>query len=174
MGYGPSELSDEEGLTPRSPASEAEGLDIPEWLWPQFASSLGEKANATAMALRHRAPVHLRVNLLRTTISQAIEALELDGIICQPHPAAETALEVTEGARRVRNSEAFSSGLVELQDAASQAVVEALPLRDGMRVLDYCAGGGGKTLAMAARANLSLFAHDTAPRRMQDLSLIHI
>lgn len=171
VGYGPSELNDEEGLTPRSPASEAEGLDIPEWLWPQFASSLGEKANATAMALRHRAPVHLRVNLLRTTISQAIEALELDGILCQPHPAAETALEVTEGARRVRNSEAFSSGLVELQDAASQAVVEALPLRDGMRVLDYCAGGGGKTLAMAARANLSLFAHDTSPRRMQDLPI---
>lgn len=171
VGYGPSELSDEEGLTSRSPASEAEGLDIPEWLWPQFSASLGDKADATATALRHRAPVHLRVNMLRSNVDQAIEALNVDGIICQSHSAAETALEVTEGGRRVRNSEAYTSGLVELQDAASQAVVETLPLRDGMTVLDYCAGGGGKSLAMAARANISLFAYDTAPRRMQDLPI---
>ena len=58
---------------------------------------------------------------------------------------------------------------MELQDASSQAVVEALPLADGMRVLDHCAGGGGKTLAMAARAGLTLYAHDIAPRRMADL-----
>jgi 16S rRNA (cytosine967-C5)-methyltransferase len=58
---------------------------------------------------------------------------------------------------------------VELQDASSQAVVEALPLSDGMRVLDHCAGGGGKTLAMAARGAVRLYAHDIAPRRMADL-----
>ena len=169
VGYGPSELNEDEGLTPRAAATDAEAVDIPEWLWPQFSASLGDNAKATAEALRHRAPVHLRVNLLRSNTEQAIEALAKEGVICQPHAAAETALEVTEGARRIRNSEAYLSGLVELQDAASQAVVEALPLRDGMKVLDYCAGGGGKSLAMAARANLSLFAHDTAPRRMQDL-----
>ena len=44
-----------------------------------------------------------------------------------------------------------------------------MPLRGGMRVLDYCAGGGGKTLAMAARADIELFAHDAAPVRMRDL-----
>lgn len=171
VGYGPSELSDEEGLAMRRPSSDAEGLDIPEWLWPEFSASLGVESKATAAALRHRAPVHLRVNLKRATVSKAIEVLAEDGIICQPHTAAEAALEVTEGGRRIRNSDAYSSGLVELQDAASQAVVESLPLHDGMTVLDYCAGGGGKTLAMAARANLSLFAHDTAPRRMQDLPI---
>jgi len=171
VGYGPAEISDDEGLNQRAASTAAEKLDIPEWLWPQFFASLGDTAEATAAALRHRAPVHLRVNLLRGTVEQAIEALADEGIICQPHSAAETALEVSEGGRKVRNGEAYLSGLVELQDAASQAVVEALPLRDGMTVLDYCAGGGGKSLAMAARANLSLFAHDTAPRRMQDLSL---
>jgi 16S rRNA (cytosine967-C5)-methyltransferase len=56
-----------------------------------------------------------------------------------------------------------------LQDASSQAVVDALPLADGCRVLDHCAGGGGKTLAMAARARLVLFAHDANPERMADL-----
>ena len=44
-----------------------------------------------------------------------------------------------------------------------------MPLHDGMTVLDQCAGGGGKTLAMAARAKLRLFAHDASPRRMADL-----
>jgi len=170
-GYGPAEISDDEGLNRRAASTPSERLDIPEWLWPQFSDSLGDTAEATAAALRHRAPVHLRVNLLRGTVAQAIEALADEGIVCQPHSAAETALEVSKGGRKVRNCEAYLSGLVELQDAASQAVVDALPLRDGMTVLDYCAGGGGKSLAMAARANLSLFAHDTAPRRMQDLAL---
>ena len=84
---------------------------------------------------------------------------------------AKTALIVTDGARRVRLSTAFETGLVELQDGASQAVVEALPLRNGQIVLDYCAGGGGKTLAIAAQAEVSLFAYDANPARMQDLPL---
>jgi 16S rRNA (cytosine967-C5)-methyltransferase len=56
-----------------------------------------------------------------------------------------------------------------LQDAASQRAVLALPLAEGDRVLDYCAGGGGKTLAMGARAGLRLVAHDADPGRMADL-----
>jgi 16S rRNA (cytosine967-C5)-methyltransferase len=95
--------------------------------------------------------------------------LDAEGITVQPHALAGTALEVTGNARKVQTSAAYRDGLVELQDAASQAVVEALPLADGMRVLDHCAGGGGKTLAMAARARLRLYAHDIAPRRMADL-----
>ena len=59
--------------------------------------------------------------------------------------------------------------MVELQDGSSQAAVLRLPLRDGMRVLDLCAGGGGKTLAMGALARLTLVAHDVDPRRMADL-----
>jgi 16S rRNA (cytosine967-C5)-methyltransferase len=78
-------------------------------------------------------------------------------------------LEVTENARKIQNSSAYLEGLVELQDAASQAVVETLPLVDGLRVLDYCAGGGGKTLAIGALCDVSLHAHDADPRRMRDL-----
>jgi 16S rRNA (cytosine967-C5)-methyltransferase len=70
---------------------------------------------------------------------------------------------------RCRPRRPIASGLVELQDAASQAVVEAVAAGDGMAVLDHCAGGGGKTLAMAARAKLRLHAHDASPGRMADL-----
>ncbi|MFC4668868.1 RsmB/NOP family class I SAM-dependent RNA methyltransferase [Seohaeicola nanhaiensis] len=168
-GYGPEVMSDIERAAGHDPEPGAEAADVPDWLWPRFVSSLGHQAVAAAEALRHRAPVHLRVNIARTDRDGAIAALARDGVEARPHPAAATALEVTDGARRLRNAAAYIDGLVELQDAASQAVVEALPLRRGMRVLDYCAGGGGKTLAIAARGGVSVFAHDAAPQRLADL-----
>ncbi|UWQ30617.1 RsmB/NOP family class I SAM-dependent RNA methyltransferase [Leisingera sp. M523] len=168
QGYGPAPLTEAERQLP-SPPEGAEALDIPDWLWPEFSSSLGDQAEAAALALRSRAPVHLRVNIARGTLAQAQEALSADGIATRPHPAAATALDVTEGARKLRNTKVYQDGLVELQDAASQAVTALLPLQDSMKVLDYCAGGGGKTLAMAAQANLRLFAHDADPKRMKDL-----
>jgi 16S rRNA (cytosine967-C5)-methyltransferase len=149
--------------------SGAEALDLPDWLLPGLRDSLGARLEPVAEALRSRAPVFLRVNSGKATLDGALAALAAEGITALPHPLAGTALEVTANARKVQASAAYRDGLVELQDAASQAVVEALPLADGMRVLDHCAGGGGKTLAMAARARLRLHAHDIAPRRMADL-----
>lgn len=146
-----------------------EGLDVPDWLLPELHASLGETCGPVLQAMRKRAPVFARVNLRKTDLLGAIAVLEREGMTARPHPLASTALELTSNARRLQMSEAFLAGLVELQDASSQAVVEALPLVDGMRVLDHCAGGGGKTLAMAARAKLTLVAHDIAPRRMVDL-----
>lgn len=151
------------------PPDADEALDLPPWLLPQLRDSLGPDLDAVALALRSRAPVFLRVNLRKADLATAQAALAAEGIGTKPHPLAATSLEVVENARRVQTSAAYQGGLVELQDASSQAVVEALPLADGMTVLDHCAGGGGKTLAMAARTNLRLFAHDAAPRRMADL-----
>ncbi|QDI75754.1 MULTISPECIES: RsmB/NOP family class I SAM-dependent RNA methyltransferase [Leisingera] len=168
QGHAPAPLTGAERQLPPPPEG-AEALDIPDWLWPAFSASLGAEAEAAAQALRRRAPVHLRVNTARGTLQQAQEALAADGIATRPHPAAAAALEVSEGARKLRNAKAYADGLVELQDAASQAVVEQLPLADGMSVLDYCAGGGGKSLAMAARARIRLHAHDADPKRMKDL-----
>lgn len=167
--YGPAALSEAEQTAGAEPTGQAESLDLPDWIWPVFERSLGDAATSAAAVLRSRAPVHLRVNLLKAAVTEAVDVLAQDGIEAIPHPAADTALEVTQGARKIRNSSAYKDGLVELQDAASQGVVCALPLRNGMRVLDYCAGGGGKTLAMAAQASIDLFAHDAAPDRMRDL-----
>jgi len=158
------------GLAEAGRAAEgAEALDVPDWLLPELERSLGADCAAVLAALRHRAPAFLRVNLRRIDRPGAISALAAEAITAVPHPLAEAALEVTGNPRKVQTSQAYQTGLVELQDAASQAVIEALPLSDGMRVLDHCAGGGGKTLAMAARADLRLWAHDIAPRRMADL-----
>jgi 16S rRNA (cytosine967-C5)-methyltransferase len=146
-----------------------EAVDLPDWAFDALSESLGPETLPVAEALRHRAPVFLRVNLRKADVPSAQAALAVDSIDTRPHALATTALEVTANARQLQASQAYRDGLVELQDAASQAVVEALPLQDGMRVLDYCAGGGGKTLAMAARARVRPFAHDANPRRMADL-----
>jgi len=148
-----------------------EAWDIPDWLGPVFNESLGPRAQEVALSLRDRAPVFLRANLARVTRAQVQAALACEGIETRAHTLAQSALEVMTGGRKVAALRPYLDGLVELQDAASQAVVEALPLSDGMRVLDYCAGGGGKALAMAARAQLSLFVHDVSEARMRDIPL---
>lgn len=167
-GYALEPLSDEERVAGRSPRG-AEALDLPDWLFDLFVTDLSEKASETAEALRHRASVFLRTNLLKADRDTAQSALQVEGVETAPHALSKTALEVLEGARRVSQTEAFRTGLVELQDVASQAVVDALPLSKGMRCLDFCAGGGGKTLALAARLHGTVEAHDTDPRRMSDL-----
>lgn len=168
VGHAPAPLSPDE-LAAGCAASGAEALDLPDWLLPLWTQSLGDAATDTALALRQRAPVFLRVNLARITRPDAQALLASEGIESQPHPLAQTALEVTSGARAISRASAYTDGLVELQDAASQAVVEALPLAPNDRVLDYCAGGGGKALAMAARTGTEVYAHDSDPARMKDL-----
>lgn len=156
---------DEAGRTPEG----LEALDCPDWLAPGLQESLGADFAAVMRQLRLRAPVFLRVNAARIGVTAAIAMLAEEGVEARVHPLASFALEVIDGARKTSATRAYSEGLVELQDASSQAVVEALPLHAGMRVLDFCAGGGGKTLAMAARAQIKLWAHDANPRRMTDL-----
>ncbi|SEP12659.1 16S rRNA (cytosine967-C5)-methyltransferase [Salinihabitans flavidus] len=168
-GYAPAPLTEAERMAGRPPAAEGERLDLPDWLLPEMRASLGEALEAEAGALRHRAPVMLRVNLRKADRETAIAALSADGVCAQPHEIAETALVVTDGARRVAQGAAYRGGLVELQDGASQAAVEALPLCRGMKVLDYCAGGGGKLLAMAGRCDARFHAYDAVPARLRDL-----
>ncbi|MCT4553679.1 MAG: RsmB/NOP family class I SAM-dependent RNA methyltransferase [Pelagimonas sp.] len=166
--HGPSALTDADRQG--GVLSENDHWDLPDWLCDRFRDSLGDMAADTALAQRRRADVFLRVNTLKSDLEGARKALEPDGILAEPHDLSPTALRVTEGARRIAQSAAFKDGLVELQDAASQAVVDLLPLTPGQRVLDYCAGGGGKTLALGARLGGGPVAvHDIDARRMRDI-----
>lgn len=168
QGHAPAALSDEERRAGAQPQGN-DALDLPDWLVPAFAGSLGAQAQEVAQIMRSRAPVMLRVNGRKAARAAAIEALAQDGVEAIPVQISDTALLVQSGARQINGSAAYRDGLVELQDGASQAVVDRLPLRDGQRVLDYCAGGGGKVLAMAGRAQGQFYAHDANPRRLKDL-----
>jgi 16S rRNA (cytosine967-C5)-methyltransferase len=167
-GHAPAPLSAQEAAYVPPPMPETTALDCPDWLAQDLQDSLGTDFGPIMLALRQRAPVFLRVNLARCTRAAAAEALAAQAIETMPHPMAETALEVRTNARAIHASTAYLEGLVELQDAASQAVIAAMPVFAGMRALDYCAGGGGKSLALAARG-ASVSAHDAAPARMRDL-----
>lgn len=168
-GHAPGPLTEAEASVPPATDDPLVRLDCPDWLAPRLRASLGPDFEPVMTLLQSRAPVFLRVNVARATLAEAQEALSSEGIVTAPHPLSPTALEVTGNARRVRSSRAFAEGFVELQDAASQAVVDRLsPVARGARVLDFCAGGGGKALALAA-AGGRVTAHDADPGRMSDI-----
>jgi 16S rRNA (cytosine967-C5)-methyltransferase len=164
-GYAPAALSGPELTVPEGEAP----FDIPEWLQEPLRESLGTAFHDTLAALGRRAPVILRVNLRKATLAQAQDLLAEDGIETHPMTLVDTALEVSEGARRIKNSAAYLGGVVELQDASSQALIAEMSLDKSMKVMDYCAGGGGKVLAMAGRCDAQYFAHDANTQRLSDL-----
>ncbi len=168
--YAPSELTDHERSLGSSTQIQLEEChDFPEWLWPELLRSHGDKAPRVAHALRERAPVHLRVNLRKTSREEAIALLASEGVTSEPVELSPSALQVVDGTRKIRNSGAYRNGLVELQDASSQAVADLVPLVQGQSLLDFCAGAGGKVLAVAGRTAGHFFAHDIDKRRMRDL-----
>jgi len=169
--YGPPSLSEQERAltTTISDLDKTEQVDLQDWVWTTFQQDLGDKAFETATALRSRADVFLRVNLRKSDLQSAIKQLKVDGIEAEPHPLSPTALRVTSNPRRVAQSSAYKDGQVELQDAASQAVCDFINLPTGGDILDYCAGGGGKSLAMAARTDAKIHAHDANVGRMKDI-----
>lgn len=167
-GHAPAPLSEAEAHHRPIPMIDAVALDCPDWLLPHLKVALGPQVAPVLQALRQRAPVFLRVNTTRITRDDAIAELQREGLGTRPHSLAPTALEVTTNPRAIRTSRAYQDGLVELQDAASQAMIAALPDLKDAHVLDYCAGGGGKSLALAAEG-AQVTAHDAAPDRMRDL-----
>ena len=168
--FAPETLSTKE-QEQRDFTSEAQQFDIPDWLWPIWRQDLKDHAQQVADNLRQRAPVFLRVNIARTTRETAFQKLCDEGINTEVHPPVPTALKVIEGARKIALTDSYRQGLVELQDASSQASVCALTSGIKGPVLDYCAGGGGKALALAAWLGKKVDAHDVQASRMKDLPI---
>ena len=153
--YGPAAIGDSEQA--------ARGGVAPDWLQERLAASdfLGEAAEA----LLHRAPLDLRVNTLKTdraTLELPVEA--------EP-TAAPHGLRIETGTP-VEQWPAFRDGLIEVQDTGSQLACLAVAARPGETIIDLCAGGGGKTLALAAvMDNLGrLIASDTDRGRLSRLA----
>ena len=171
VGHAPVALTAAESAELAMPLSlgEAASADIPDWLWPHWCESLGADAAPVAKAQQGRAEVFLRVNRSRADVGAAMDALAAEGITTKHHADVAGCLRVTKNPRKVKTSRAYLDGQVELQDSASQYAIAAVPLAGGERVLDYCAGGGGKALGFADRGHVAVFAHDIDPRRMRDL-----
>lgn len=156
----------------RSPSA-AEALDAPDWLIDVMHQDLGADHQRVLAALATRAPVFLRVNPIRTTTAETQAKLAEEGVMTKLMYNIKYGLQVIENERKIRNTVAYESGWIELQDASSQSVIENIDLPKSGRILDYCAGGGGKTLSIASQVydnkEISVFAFDAIPRRMADL-----
>jgi 16S rRNA (cytosine967-C5)-methyltransferase len=122
---------------------------IPEWLQTLGSQELGEKWGAEIHALNEEAEVVLRVNTLKTTRERLKNTLEADGISTYLVKGYPDAL-ILESRQNVFRHPAFKQGWFEVQDASSQLVAAALQATSGMRVIDACAGAGGKSLHLAA------------------------
>ena len=123
--------------------------ECPEWLWPEFVEAFGAGAAAELGALMGEAPLDLRVNTLKGERAAARAALAEEGIEAAPTPLSPLGLRAA-GRPGLSAGRAYQSGLVEIQDEGSQVVALITGARPGMVVLDFCAGAGGKTLALAA------------------------
>ncbi len=167
-GHAPAVLSDAEAAV-SAEMTRAQALDCPDWLLPEFDRSLGADADDVLKSLRSRGSCVRSGPIWRNaTGTGQRRSLRKKGIETQPSALALTALEIVKNPRKIKSSRTFLEGYVELQDAASQAVIEALNIQPGMRVLDYCAGGGGKALALAA-LGADVTAHDLSWERMKDI-----
>jgi 16S rRNA (cytosine967-C5)-methyltransferase len=122
----------------------------PDWLWNLCEEELGKETWAKeAEALNQQAEVVLRVNTIKTTKEILKKYLIEQNVLVSELPDFEDALLLEERQNLFQN-ELFKLGLFELQDAGSQAISEFMNLEPGMRVIDACAGGGGKSLHIAA------------------------
>lgn len=174
--YGTGPLFDDErrGLEQPRPLAEAPppvAGDYPDWLDPHLARIWGEGRAGEAAALAARAPVDLRVNTLKTDPERTLKAVASVG--AAPAGLLATALRIpapapSERAGAVEAIPAFAKGWVEVQDLGSQVAAAAAGDIKGKQVLDFCAGGGGKTLALAAlMANSGqIYAYDADPKRL--------
>ncbi len=123
-------------------------MEIPDWLLPHLTGRFGATLAVEMAALSKPAPLDLRVNPLKADRAQAQAALAAEGWDAQPTSLSPCGLRI-EGRRPITTGPAFMSGMVEIQDEGSQLVAMLVGAAPGMRVVDWCAGAGGKTLALA-------------------------
>ncbi|MBL4663367.1 MAG: RsmB/NOP family class I SAM-dependent RNA methyltransferase [Flavobacteriaceae bacterium] len=122
---------------------------IPDWLDELGEKELGKKWDKELAALNKQAEVILRVNTLKTNLKELQTALTEAGIETETIKGTPSALRLIERAN-VFTTKAFKNGWFEVQDASSQKVAQLLDPKPGMRVIDACAGAGGKSLHIAA------------------------
>ena len=122
---------------------------VPDWLAGLFEKELGAKWEKEMSALNEQAPVILRANSLKISAENLVEILKEEGVNSFVLRGYLDAVQLEEK-KNVFLTSAFKEGFFEVQDASSQKIAELLDVKEGMRVVDACAGAGGKTLHIAA------------------------
>lgn len=142
--------------------------ECPDWALEKLQSIFGEALEEELQAMLSPAPLDLRVNTLKISRDAVRQSLAEQGVETQAGVYSPYALRAPSKSF-MGSTKAFEKGLVEIQDEGSQLIALLTGAKPGMRVLDYCAGGGGKTLAIAAMmANKgNIVAMDLDKRRLE-------
>ena len=177
--HGPGALSETEAIALASPRplDEAPGAirgDYPDWLEPSLERVFGDARAEEGAALARRAPVDLRANRLKGDVQRVLKTLSPFG--AEPTGVLVDALRISapEAAARaaaVESEPEFAKGWFEVQDLGSQIASAAAGEVKGRQVLDLCAGGGGKTLALAAamRSTGQIYGYDRDSKRLSEV-----
>ena len=176
--YGPAALSDAERAALASPPDGEPPLHVrgefPPFLEPELTRAFGAALLDEMQAMLARAPIDLRTNTLKTSRDALASALAAEGFAVEPTPWSPWGLHLASGAgsAKLSASARFTSGAFEFQDEAAQIAALLCGAGPGMRVLDFAAGGGGKSLALAAamKNQGGIVAHDIDPGRLSMLS----
>ncbi|MFD2366519.1 RsmB/NOP family class I SAM-dependent RNA methyltransferase [Pseudoduganella sp. GCM10020061] len=145
--------------------------NMPEWLYEKLVKQFGqEEADILADSLNKPAPLDLRVNALKADRDDVIAQLAQAPIAAEPTPYSPLGLRVLKKPA-LQNLPLFKEGAIEVQDEGSQVLSQILGARRGEMVVDFCAGAGGKTLALGAamRNTGRLYAFDVSEKRLAKL-----
>jgi 16S rRNA (cytosine967-C5)-methyltransferase len=145
--------------------------DLPDWLWERLVAQHGD---AEAMAIAHgmlgAASMDLRVNTFKASRETVLASLRSGGMTCEPTPYSPAGIRLADKPAINRHA-AFVDGSIEVQDEGSQLLAAIVAPKRGEMVVDFCAGGGGKTLALGAmmRNTGRLYAFDVSAKRLAGL-----
>ena len=175
--YGPAELDGDETAILEKLAGTADedappwaSGNYPEWLHGALERRFDANLDAEMAAMGGRAEVDLRINALKDNVGDVATKLAAEDIPTTPGNFAPTALRLN-SRRSLVNHPAYQNGVIEIQDEGSQLVALLCAAKPGQQMVDYCAGAGGKSLALAAQMDNKgqIFAFDKNPRRMRPL-----
>jgi len=172
--FAPAPLSEEERQ--RLAEGKLEGApphiagDFPEWIAPSLARAFGEDLVPEMQALATRAPLDVRANTLKATREEVQDALAHLAPVWTPYSPVGLRIALGEDGRgpALQSEPKFLKGWFEIQDEGSQLAALLTGVKPGEQVVDLCAGGGGKTLAMAALMGNKgqVYATDSDARRL--------
>ncbi|MDG2355208.1 MAG: RsmB/NOP family class I SAM-dependent RNA methyltransferase [Paracoccaceae bacterium] len=162
-------LDEKNQILAEAPSSIA--FNYPSFLADGLSQSLGADLKSVMKEMQERAPLYLRVNLIKNQTTEAQKKLAAEGILCSRLSIATNALQVIEGGKLVKSSRSYNSGMIEIQDLSSQVMCDLPEIIEGKCILDYCAGGGGKILAIASTTmnRGELLAFDINQKRLVEL-----
>ena len=147
--------------------------NIPDFLLDEFERSLGSKFNNVMRLLEKRGPVSIRVNAHKSNVSSILEVLSSEGIEGKIAKKVRYGIKIIGNPRRLTQIQAFKDGYFEVQDLHSQKTIEGLPIKENTKILDYCAGAGGKILNIASllKGNGRFFVHDLDKKKLIEADL---